>query len=215
MRGEDRTSGALFSYVDLEARIPAKHPLRAMRRTDERPWPNSIGRFRGFTISIRTAVDCAGAFAAGDASAASLYDPLGAPAGRADRNSPFCFAVRVGFPSTRTCSTPRRSQEPRPLTHMRRSRRSFLASLIALPEVMRHERRAFSVDGTLLKAWASMKFSSPKMVRARRRPAAMERRISARRNVRRDTTPRRRTRMRVCSGKPRDRKAVSPISATR
>ena len=32
MRGEDRTSGALFSYVDIEARIPAKHPLRAMRR---------------------------------------------------------------------------------------------------------------------------------------------------------------------------------------
>ena len=32
MRGEDRTSGALFSYVDMEARIPAKHPLRAMRR---------------------------------------------------------------------------------------------------------------------------------------------------------------------------------------
>ena len=31
MRGEDRTSGALFSYVDVEARIPAKHPLRAMR----------------------------------------------------------------------------------------------------------------------------------------------------------------------------------------
>ena len=32
MRGEDRTSGALFSYVDVEARIPGKHPLRAMRR---------------------------------------------------------------------------------------------------------------------------------------------------------------------------------------
>src|SRR6202046_2080970 len=32
MRGEDRTNGTLFSYVDVEARIPAKHPLRAMRR---------------------------------------------------------------------------------------------------------------------------------------------------------------------------------------
>ena len=31
MRGEDRVSGVLFSYVDLEARVPAKHPLRAMR----------------------------------------------------------------------------------------------------------------------------------------------------------------------------------------
>lgn len=28
MRGMDETSGSLFSYVDLEARIPARHPLR-------------------------------------------------------------------------------------------------------------------------------------------------------------------------------------------
>ena len=31
MRGQDRTSGSLFSYVDLDSRIPARHPLRAMR----------------------------------------------------------------------------------------------------------------------------------------------------------------------------------------
>ena len=31
MRGIERTSGSLFSYVDLEARVPARHPLRAMR----------------------------------------------------------------------------------------------------------------------------------------------------------------------------------------
>ena len=28
MRGEDRSSGTLFSYVDLEARVPLTHPLR-------------------------------------------------------------------------------------------------------------------------------------------------------------------------------------------
>jgi hypothetical protein len=32
MRGVDRTSGALFSYVDIESRIAADHPLRAIRR---------------------------------------------------------------------------------------------------------------------------------------------------------------------------------------
>ena len=31
MRGEDRLSGSLFSYVDLEARVPARHPLRLIR----------------------------------------------------------------------------------------------------------------------------------------------------------------------------------------
>jgi transposase len=32
MRGTDETSGSLFSYVDLEDRIPAKHPLRKIRQ---------------------------------------------------------------------------------------------------------------------------------------------------------------------------------------
>ena len=32
MRGTDEASGALFSYVDLEARIPARHPLRKIRQ---------------------------------------------------------------------------------------------------------------------------------------------------------------------------------------
>ena len=31
MRGIERTGGSLFSHVDLEARVPARHPLRAMR----------------------------------------------------------------------------------------------------------------------------------------------------------------------------------------
>ena len=32
MRGSDKTSGSLFSYVDVEARIAAKHPLRVIRQ---------------------------------------------------------------------------------------------------------------------------------------------------------------------------------------
>ncbi len=32
MRGTDETSGSLFSYVDLEGRIPARHPLRKIRQ---------------------------------------------------------------------------------------------------------------------------------------------------------------------------------------
>ena len=32
MRGSDEASGSLFSYVDLEARIPARHPLRTIRQ---------------------------------------------------------------------------------------------------------------------------------------------------------------------------------------
>jgi hypothetical protein len=32
MRGSDERSGELFSYVDLEDRVPAQHPLRLIRR---------------------------------------------------------------------------------------------------------------------------------------------------------------------------------------
>jgi hypothetical protein len=32
MRGSDERSGELFSYVDLEDRVPAAHPLRLIRR---------------------------------------------------------------------------------------------------------------------------------------------------------------------------------------
>ena len=31
MRGSDAVTGSLFSYVDLEERVPAKHPLRVIR----------------------------------------------------------------------------------------------------------------------------------------------------------------------------------------
>lgn len=31
MRGSDEVTGSLFSYVDLEERIPARHPLRKIR----------------------------------------------------------------------------------------------------------------------------------------------------------------------------------------
>jgi transposase len=32
MRGSDERSGELFSYVDLEDRVPGQHPLRLIRR---------------------------------------------------------------------------------------------------------------------------------------------------------------------------------------
>jgi hypothetical protein len=38
MRGSNERSGELFSYVDLEERVPAKHPLRLIRRPDQLHW---------------------------------------------------------------------------------------------------------------------------------------------------------------------------------
>src|SRR5687768_11263178 len=47
--GSDRTSGSLFSYVDLEARVPATHPLRTMRALETRFSPRGMRRSSGFT----------------------------------------------------------------------------------------------------------------------------------------------------------------------
>ena len=52
MRGEDRMSGALFSYVDVEARIAANHPLRAMRRLTNAALAELDARFSGLYQGI-------------------------------------------------------------------------------------------------------------------------------------------------------------------
>src|SRR4029453_14886003 len=36
MRGADEQTGAMFSYVSLEDRVPPDHPLRAIRRITDR-----------------------------------------------------------------------------------------------------------------------------------------------------------------------------------
>jgi transposase len=45
MRGDDEQAGAMFSYVSLEARVPAEHPLRAIRRITDRALARLSPRF--------------------------------------------------------------------------------------------------------------------------------------------------------------------------
>jgi hypothetical protein len=52
MRGEDRTSGALFSYVDMEARVPTSHPLRAMRRLTNAALAELDGAFSALYVGF-------------------------------------------------------------------------------------------------------------------------------------------------------------------
>ena len=229
MRGEDRTSGALFSYVDVEARIPAQHPLRSMRRLTN------------------------AALAELDAGISALCDGIGRPSIPPERllratllqllyrsarsgnwsngwSSTCCFAGSSGCRSTRICSTPRPSSRNRDRLLTHEIAQEFLSSLLGLPEVKRLEegpgggwadlyRRLgfqdklvapsmsaehFSVDGTLLKAWASMKSFRPKGRLGRRsgngpgfRRGATAKSTSARPGDRTQPTPRRRTRMRA------------------
>ena len=163
MRGEDRTSGALFSYVDIEARIPTKHPLRAMRR-----------------LTNATLADLDGAFSA-------LYEACGRPSIPPERllrgtllqllysirserqlveriEFDLLFRWFVGlsiYEKVFDASTFSKTRDR--LLKAEGVVQGFLSSLLGLPEVKGLlSAEHFSVDGTLLKAWAPMKSFRPK-----------------------------------------------------
>jgi transposase len=52
MRGGDRTSGALSSYIDIEAGMAAKHPLRALRRLTNAALADLDGAFSALYQAI-------------------------------------------------------------------------------------------------------------------------------------------------------------------
>lgn len=157
MRGADERSGSLFSYVDIEKRVPAEHPLRL----------------------IRELVD--GALAALDRRFEELYSAEGRPSipperlvrasllqllysirserqlmERLDFDLLFRWFVGLGIDDRVWDHSVFTKNRDRLLTS--EIAQDFLAALLAEPKIKRllsHEH--FSVDGTLLKAWASMK----------------------------------------------------------
>src|SRR5215207_7449226 len=52
MRGRDDRSGGLFSYVRLEERVPADHPLRPIRALADEALAALNGRFEGLYSSM-------------------------------------------------------------------------------------------------------------------------------------------------------------------
>jgi transposase len=162
MRGEDRADGALFSYVDIEARIPTQHPLRAMRR-----------------LTDATLVEL-------DRSFAALYSRWGRPSIPPERllratllqllysirserqlveriEFDMLFRWFVGLSIDEWVFDASIFSKNRDRLLTQEIAQGFLASLIALPEVNGLlSAEHFSVDGTLLKAWASMKSFRPK-----------------------------------------------------
>ena len=162
MRGEDRTIGALFSYVDIEARIPARHPLPAMRR-----------------LTDAALADLDGAFSA-------LYEACGRPSIPPERllraallqllysirserqlverlEFDMLFRWFVGLSIDEKVFDASTFSKNRDRLLTQEIGQGFLSSLLGLPEVKGLlSAEHFSVDGTLLKAWASMKSFRPK-----------------------------------------------------
>jgi transposase len=157
MRGGDKRTGSLFSYVDLEARVAAKHPLRAMRELVN------------------------GSLAALDGSFAALYSKIGRPSIAPERmlravllqmlysirserqlmerlefDLLFRWFVGLGIDdAVWDASTFSKNRERLLTTEIAQG---FLSALLSQPAVKKLlSAEHFSVDGTMLKAFASMK----------------------------------------------------------
>ncbi len=162
MRGSDTRSGELFSYVDLEARVPAKHPLRKIRQL-----VNDV-------------------LASLDDEFARLYSPFGRESipperllralllqaffsirserqlmEQLDYNLLFRWFVGLGIDDEVWVPTVFTKNRDRLLDADVAAK--FMSALLAHAQVrglLSDEH--FSVDGTLIEAWASMKSFQPK-----------------------------------------------------
>ena len=162
MRGADETSGSLFSYVDLEERIPARHPLRKIRQVVNEALVSLDAEFEAlYTDFGRPSI------APERLIRASLIQILFSV--RSERqlmeqmqyNLLFRWFVGLGIDDPVWVPTVFTKNRDRLLTT--EMSRKVMAAILAHREVAPLlSDDHFSVDGTLVKAWASMKRFQPK-----------------------------------------------------
>ena len=162
MRGADDRTGELFSYVDLETRVRGDHPLRAVR---------------GIVNEALMALE---------RDFAALYAPIGRPSiapekllramllqafysirserqlmERLEYDLLFRWFVGIGIDDAAWDHSTFSKNRDRLLEGDMAAK--FLAAVLAEPRVKKLlSRDHFSVDGTLIEAWASMKSFRPK-----------------------------------------------------
>jgi transposase len=162
MRGADVRSGELFSYVDLEQRVPSRHPLRAIR------------------LIVNEALADVGP------ELEALYSRIGRPSiapekllralllqlfhgvrserqmmERLDFDLSFRWFVGLGIDDPVWDASTFSKNRERLLDGDIAAR--FLSAILARPQVKRLlSNDHFSVDGTLIEAWCSMKSFRPK-----------------------------------------------------
>ena len=157
MRGSDQASGSLFSYVDLEERVPAKHPLRVIKaivddalasldadfeRLYEGTGRSSIAPERLLRASLLQAFYSV-------RSERQLVEQL-------DYNLLFRWFVGLGIDDPVWDHSTFSKNRDRLLDADVAAK--FLEAVLRHPRVKRFlSDEHFSVDGTLVEAWASMK----------------------------------------------------------
>ncbi|MBI1403284.1 MAG: IS5 family transposase [Porphyrobacter sp.] len=162
MRGTDKATRSLFSYVDLEERIPVRHPLRTVRQV-----VNDALASLDTEFDRLYAADGRPSIAPERLIRASLLQILFSI--RSERqlmeqmqyNLLFRWFVGLGIDDPVWVPTVFSKNRDRLLTT--EMSRKVMAAILAHREVaplLSDEH--FSVDGTLIKAWASMKSFQPR-----------------------------------------------------
>ena len=162
MRGSDQVTGSLFSYVDLEERIPVRHPLRKIRAV-----VNDALRSLDAEFDRLYAGEGRPSIAPERLIRASLLQILYSTRSerqlmeQMDYNLLFRWFVGLGIDDVVWVPTVFTKNRDRLLTTD--MSRKIMAAILAHREVAPLlSDDHFSVDGTLVKAWASMKSFQPK-----------------------------------------------------
>ncbi len=163
MRGEDQQSEGIFSYLRLEQRIAADHPLRAIRELVDaalkgcRETSTSFMRGTADLRSLRSGLLRA------TAAASTLHGTVGAAVRRSSSTTICCSAGSSGCRSTTRSGTATVFCKNRDRLLDGDIAAKFFVAVLNLPQVRKLlSSEHFSVDGTLIEAWASMKSFVPK-----------------------------------------------------
>jgi transposase len=162
MRGADSETASLFSYVSCEARVPADHPLRVIRAVVDEALDVLSGRFEAlYSAHGRPSIPPEKLLRAlllqaffGLRSERQLMEQL---------NYNLLFRWFVGLSMDAPVWDASTFSKNRERLLEGDVARQFLAAIISQPRVkalMSDEH--FSVDGTLIQAWASQKSFQPK-----------------------------------------------------
>jgi transposase len=162
MRGRDDRSEGLFSYVRLEERVPSDHPLRLIRALADEALASLSGRLE--TLYSRTGRPSIAPEMLLRATLLQAFFSV-----RSERllmeqiDYNLLFRWFVGLPMDAAVWHPTVFTHNRDRLLEAEVAREFLAALLALPKVKRLlSDDHFTVDGTLIDAWASMKSFRPK-----------------------------------------------------
>ena len=162
MRGSDAGSGSLFSYVSLEARVPAGHPLRAIREIVNAGLAALDGDFeRLYAREGRPGIAPERLLRALLLQAFYSIRSERQLMERLEFDLLFRWFVGVGMDEAVWDHSVFSKNRDRLLAGEVAGK--FLAAVLAEPEVRGLlSSEHFSVDGTLIEAWASLKSFRPK-----------------------------------------------------